>query len=181
MEESSQSSPSRNLDVTGRFEKFIPFDLILAILTRLPAEPLIRFQAVSKLWFSIIRSKDFADSFLIRSKTRPRFLLTFKHFDSRKRFIFSAPEHQRNDKSSTVVARHDMTISDLVYYIKSRPVNGFLCCTHGSSIAVCNPTTRQVMKLPDVESRGRQVFARLGYVRSSGRSIQSVVCNDVQT
>ncbi|XP_010495373.1 PREDICTED: F-box protein At1g30790-like [Camelina sativa] len=56
-----------------------------------------------------------------------------------------------------------MTISDLVYYIRTRPVNGFVCCTRGSSIAVCNPTTRQIVKLPDVVSNGRQVFARLGY------------------
>ncbi|XP_010454553.1 PREDICTED: F-box protein At1g30790-like [Camelina sativa] len=56
-----------------------------------------------------------------------------------------------------------MTISDLVYYIRTRPVNGFFCCTRGSSIAVCNPTTRQIVKLPDVVSNGRQVFARLGY------------------
>ncbi|XP_023644434.1 F-box protein At1g30790 [Capsella rubella] len=149
MEQVSQSSPSRNLDGVRISTNFIPFDLTLAILSRLPAKALIRFQAVSKLWFSTIRSKDFVNSFLIRSKTQPRFLLTFKHFDSRKRFIFSAPEHKRTDKSSTVVARHDMTISGLVYYIKSRPVNGFLCCTYGSSIAVCNPTTGQIVKLPD--------------------------------
>ncbi|XP_010495374.1 PREDICTED: F-box protein At1g30790-like [Camelina sativa] len=148
--EDSESSPSRKR-LNGSSTKFIPLDLTVEILCRLPGEALIRFQAVSKLWFSTIRSKDFADSFLIRSKTRPRFLFTFKHFDSRKRFIFSAPEHGRNDRTSTAVARHDMTISDLVYYIRSRPVNGFVCCTRGSSIAVCNPTTRQIVKLPDLE------------------------------
>ncbi|CAH8271905.1 unnamed protein product [Arabidopsis lyrata] len=161
--EDSQPSPSSNLNDAGNSTKNIPFDLTLEILSKLPAKSLIRFQAVSKLWFSIIRSKDFTDSFLTRSKTRPRLLFTFKHFDSRKRFIFSAPEHDNNDKSSTVVARHDMTISDLVYYIRSRPVNGFVCCTRGDSIAVCNPTTRQIVKFPDVKSNGRDVYARLGY------------------
>ncbi|EFH50346.1 hypothetical protein ARALYDRAFT_910271 [Arabidopsis lyrata subsp. lyrata] len=33
-----------------------------------------------------------------------------------------------------------MTISDLVYYIRSRPVNGFVCCTRGFSIAMLYPT-----------------------------------------
>ncbi|CAH8376862.1 unnamed protein product [Eruca vesicaria subsp. sativa] len=141
--------------------KHIPVDLTVEILSRLPAKSIIRFQSVSKLWFSIIRSKDLADSFLIHSKTRPRLLFTFKHFDSRKRFIFSAPEHNTEQKSST--ARHEMTISDLVYYIKSRPVNGLICCTRDSSIAVCNPTTRQILKLPDVTLNGRDMYARLGY------------------
>ncbi|CAL9231213.1 unnamed protein product [Arabidopsis halleri] len=159
----SQPSPSSNLDDAGNSTTNIPLDLTIEILARLPGNSIIRFQYVSKLWFSIIRSKDFTDSFLTRSKTRPRLLFTFKHFDSRKRFIFSAPEHDNNDKYSTVVARHDMTISNLVYYIRSRPVNGFVCCTRGSSIAVCNPTTRQIVKLPDVESNGRHVYARLGY------------------
>ncbi|KAF8048708.1 hypothetical protein N665_2429s0007 [Sinapis alba] len=149
MEDSQEPSPSRNLDDTVNNTRHIPLDLVLDILSRLPAKPLLRFQAVSKLWFSIIRSKDFVDTFLTRSKTRPRLLLTFKHFDSRKRFIFSAPEHEDDKTSSPVMARHDMTISDLVYYIRSRPLNGLVCCTRGSSIAVCNPTTRQIVTLPD--------------------------------
>ncbi|XP_033142418.1 F-box protein At1g30790 [Brassica rapa] len=164
MEDSQVPSLSRNLDYAVNHTKNIPLDLVLDILSRLPAKPLIRFQAVSKLWFSIIRSKDFVGTFLTRSKTRPRLLLTFKHFDSRKRFIFSAPEHEDDKTSSTVMARHDMTISDLVYYIESPPVNGLVCCTHGSSIAVCNPTTRQIVTLPDVITpNGRDVYARLGY------------------
>ncbi|CAH8387919.1 unnamed protein product [Eruca vesicaria subsp. sativa] len=160
----SQPSPLRNLDQSGNYTRNIPLDLVLDILSRLPAKPLLRFQAVSKLWLSIIRSKDFVDTFLTRSKTRPRLLLTFKHFDSRKRFIFSAPEHEDDKTSSTVMARHDMTFSDLVYYIESRPVNGLVCCIRGSSIAVCNPTTRQIVTLPDVIApNGRDVYARLGY------------------
>ncbi|CAN8301020.1 unnamed protein product [Cochlearia groenlandica] len=140
----------------------IPYDLTVNILSRLPAKSLVRFQYVSKLWFSIIRNKDFTDKFLTLLKTRPRLLFTFKHFDSRKRFIFSSPEHDCNNDDK-IIARHDMTISDLVYYIRSRPLNGFICCTRGSSIAVCNPTTRQIVKLPDVTPRGRDMYARLGY------------------
>ncbi|CAL9231212.1 unnamed protein product [Arabidopsis halleri] len=150
--EDSQPSPSSNLDDAGNSTTNIPLDLTIEILARLPGNSIIRFQYVSKLWFSIIRSKDFTHSFLTRSKTRPRLLFTFKHFDSRKRFIFSAPEHDNDnddDKASSFIARHDMTISDLVYYIRCRPVNGFICCTRGDSIAVCNPTTRQIVKLPD--------------------------------
>lgn len=163
MEDSQVPSPSRNLDHAVNHTRNIPLDLVLDILSRLPAKPILRFQAVSKLWFSIIRSKYFVDTFLTRSKTRPRLLLTFKHSDSRKRFIFSAPEPEDDKMYSTVMARHDMTISDLVYDIESRPLNGLVCCARGSSIAVCNPTTRQIVKLPDVTPNGRDMYARLGY------------------
>ncbi|KAG2299933.1 hypothetical protein Bca4012_011495 [Brassica carinata] len=156
-----EPSPTRDLDHDHNSPKNIPSDLTFEILSRLPAKSIIRFQAISKLWYSIIRSKDLADSFLIHSKTRPRLLFTFKHFDSRKRFIFSAPEHGTEENTS--IARHDMTNSDLVYYIRSRPVNGLVCCTRGSSIAVCNPTTRQILKLPDVTLNRRDMYARLGY------------------
>ncbi|XP_010485243.2 PREDICTED: F-box protein At1g30790-like [Camelina sativa] len=59
--------------------------------------------------------------------------------DSGKRFFFSAPEDQMDDKSSTVIARHDITISDLDY-ITSAPLNGFVCFTRGSSVVLRNPT-----------------------------------------
>ncbi|CAH8386039.1 unnamed protein product [Eruca vesicaria subsp. sativa] len=156
-----EPSQRRHLAHDQSSPKHIPFDLTFEIFTRLPAKSIIRFQSVSKLWYSIIHSKDFYNSFLIHSKTRPRLLFTFENFDSRKRFIFSAPEHDIEQNSST--ARHDMTISDLVYYIKSRPVNGLICCTRDSSIAVCNPTTRQILKLPDVTLNGKAMHARLGY------------------
>ncbi|XP_010495380.1 PREDICTED: putative F-box protein At1g47800 [Camelina sativa] len=152
--EDSQPSRSSNLDHARNSTTDIPLDLTIEILSRLPAKSLIRFQCVSKLWFSIIRSKDFTDSFLTRSKTQPRLLFTFNHLKLWECFIFSAPEHNNkdyDDKASTVVGRHDMTMSaDHAYSIASRPVNGFFCGRHGdNSIAVCNPTTRQIVKLPD--------------------------------
>ncbi|XP_010477764.1 PREDICTED: F-box protein At1g30790-like [Camelina sativa] len=141
MEDSrTQPSPSRNL-VHAENSTIITSQ----ILARLPARSLMRFCTVSKLWFSILRSKYLADLFLAQSKTRPRLLFTFKDMDSGKRFFFSAPEDQTDnksstdDKSSTVIARHGITISDLDY-ITSAPVNGFVCYTRGSSVVLCNPT-----------------------------------------
>ncbi|CDY26959.1 BnaC09g36240D [Brassica napus] len=169
-----EPSPTRDLAHDQNSPKNIPFDLIFEILSRLPAKSIIRFLSVCKLWYSTIRSKDLADSFLIHSKTQPRLLFTFKHFDSRKRFIFSAPEHGTEENSST--ARHDMTMSDLVYYIKSLPVNGLICCTRGSSIAVCNPTTRQILKLPDEHF----VFT-LGCQQQEWRKIEFIDVGDPYT
>ncbi|KAJ4910939.1 F-box family protein [Raphanus sativus] len=170
--EDSKQSLSRRLRreqdrAADNYTTTIPFDLIIEILSFLPAKSLIRFQSVSKLWFSTIRTKNFIDLFLTRSKTRPRLLLTFLHLQPTKRFILSAPEHNNNEdvdkSSSTVTLRHDMAISDPVYCNMSRPVNGLVCCRRNSSITVCNPATRKIVKLPDVTRNGRDIYARLGY------------------
>ncbi|KAF2597782.1 hypothetical protein F2Q68_00007702 [Brassica cretica] len=169
--EGSKRSLSRRLrreqDHADNHTTTIPFDLIIEILSLLPAKSLIRFQSVSKLWFSTIRTKNFIDLFLARSKTRPRLLLPFMHLESTKRFILSAPEHNNKEEEkspSTVTLRHDMmTISDPAYYTMSRPVNGLVCCVGDSSITVCNPATRQTVKLPDLTRNGRDMYARLGY------------------
>ncbi|KAG2311144.1 hypothetical protein Bca52824_022701 [Brassica carinata] len=162
----SLSKQQHDLNHADSCTTTIPFDLIIEILTRLPAKSVRRFQSVSKLWFSTIRTKNFVDSFLSSSKTMPRLLLLCLQFETGKRFILSAPEHNNNedDKSSSIVTpKHDMEISDLVYYTMSCPANGLLCCIRDSSITVCNPATRQLMKLPDVTLNGREMDARLGY------------------
>ncbi|CAH8387920.1 unnamed protein product [Eruca vesicaria subsp. sativa] len=171
--EDSQPSPSRlDLDHTGNCTTTttIPFDLIIEILSRLPAKSLLRFQSVSKLCLSTIRSKFFVDLFLTRSKTRPRLLFTFYLQNSWDKFLFSAPEYDNNedDKSSSVLARYDMmTISELDVICGS--VNGFICCksvvssTKLNKITVYNPTTRQIIKLPDVTSDTGYVDALFGY------------------
>ncbi|CAH8320552.1 unnamed protein product [Eruca vesicaria subsp. sativa] len=103
--------------------------------------------------------------------TRPRILFTSYHRESQKSFIFSAPEYDNKDDDiySSVMARYDMTISDPDYYMIYGSVNGFYCFVGVSSNPLCNlitvynPTTRQIVKLPDVMSNGRHVDALLGY------------------
>ncbi|CAH8362414.1 unnamed protein product [Eruca vesicaria subsp. sativa] len=56
-----------------------------------------------------------------------------------------------------------MTISDILYHHIYPPVNGLICCIRDSSITVCNPATRQIVKLPDLTCNGRYIHARLGY------------------
>ncbi|CAF1698169.1 unnamed protein product [Brassica napus] len=144
----------------------IPFDLIIEILSLLPGKSLFLFQSVSKQWFSTIRSKFFVDLFQTRSKSRPRLLLTLYLRDAEEQFIFSAPEHTDDDKSSSsVMARYDMPISAPGYNLLYGCVNGFVCFRGVSchTIAVYNPTTRQIVKPPDVTPYGRYMYACLGY------------------
>ncbi|CAH8387911.1 unnamed protein product [Eruca vesicaria subsp. sativa] len=169
MKDSQKSSLSRRRrglkHVRNCTTTTIPFDLIIKILSLLPAKSLFRFQSVSKLCFSTIRSKSFVDSFLTRSKTRPRLFLHFQHSASKKCFIFSAPE-QNHNKSSTVMARYEMPLVEPGYYLNSGSVNGFVCFRGDdfcNTIIVYNPTTRQMVKLPDVTPNGRHMHACLGY------------------
>ncbi|CAH8383677.1 unnamed protein product [Eruca vesicaria subsp. sativa] len=162
----------------GNSTTTLPVDIIIEILSLLPAKSIIRFQSVSKEWFSIIRSKDLADTFLTRSKTRPHLLVVLELFSPGKLHWFSVPEHKdnSNDKTSRAISRQDMTHSTDVYYyfFSSLPVNGFVCFTHTfystslwNSITVCNPITRQTVKLPDIGNnignKGRKVYPLLGY------------------
>ncbi|XP_010478449.1 PREDICTED: uncharacterized protein LOC104757409 isoform X2 [Camelina sativa] len=58
----------------------IPLDLEIEILSRLPAKSLMKFQCVSKMWSSIIRSQSFVDSFFsMSSMTQSRFLISFSN------------------------------------------------------------------------------------------------------
>ncbi|KAF8080346.1 hypothetical protein N665_0952s0005 [Sinapis alba] len=150
----------------GNCTRTIPLDLLVEILYLLPPKSLIRFQSVSKLWFSTIHSKIFVDLFLTRSKACPRLLLSLGDYGSKECFIFSAPEHDNNDdyKSSTVMARYEAPNLYPGYYLNSGSVNGFVCFRGVVPwITVYNPTTRQIVKLPDVTPNGRKMYARLGY------------------
>ncbi|KAG2311136.1 hypothetical protein Bca52824_022693 [Brassica carinata] len=96
-----------------------------------------------------------------------------------ERFILSAPEHNNKEDDRSVTLRHDMTISHPVYYTMSPPVNGMVCCIFDSSITVCNPTTRQSVKLPDVRPNGGCIHPRLGYdpVKDQYKVLCVIVCN----
>ncbi|KAJ4908027.1 F-box family protein [Raphanus sativus] len=108
----------------------------------------------------------FVDLFQTRSKSHPRLLLTLYLRDAKEQFIFSAPKHTEDDKSScsSVMARYDMPISAPGYNVICGSVNGFVCfrgvlC---NTITVYNPTTRQVVKLPDAKPNGRCMNLLLG-------------------
>ncbi|WZZ71145.1 hypothetical protein YC2023_082515 [Brassica napus] len=62
--EEDETSPSSKFDS-------LPFDLKMAIVSRMDVSSLMKFRCVSKIWSSIIRSRGFIDSF---------FSMSSKHF-----------------------------------------------------------------------------------------------------
>ncbi|CAH8388272.1 unnamed protein product [Eruca vesicaria subsp. sativa] len=136
-----------------------PLDLTMDILLKLPAKSLLVCKSVSKKWCSIIRSQIFIDTFLSVSISRPLFLFTYQHYSWNDNYdnqliILSSPHHishpESND-SSSLVPRHEMAMSKTSpdRYIIHSCVRGFIYCSHHHHYMVCNPTTRQVISLPE--------------------------------
>ncbi|KAF3594805.1 hypothetical protein DY000_02020203 [Brassica cretica] len=156
----------------------IPLDLISDILLKFPAKSLVEFTCVSNTWYSIIRSQMFIKTFMSMSISRPHILLTFKrnHNDDNELLFFSSPHtSQVSNDSSSVVSRHEMMISRTSpgdYIIHSPSVRGFLCCSHQHQYMVCNPTTRQVINLPEdhgFDHGTMKCYMHLGYDPSSDK------------
>ncbi|XP_010478550.1 PREDICTED: F-box protein At1g31080-like [Camelina sativa] len=81
----------------------LPIDLILDILSRLPAKSTDRFRCVSKLWESMLRKPYFTELFFTRSSARrPRLLIRI--YQDGEHFLFSSSQPQNPyEKSSSVV------------------------------------------------------------------------------
>ncbi|ESQ46494.1 hypothetical protein EUTSA_v10000468mg [Eutrema salsugineum] len=149
----------------------LPLDMIIEILTKLPAKFLFKFRCVSKQWCSIIRSRSFIDSFMSLSLSRPRILLcvSILRGDKRQLLFLSSPLHLQDSNHSSIVYKHDMP--ELISYCNS--VRGIICLSLGDcGFMICNPTTRQVITLPndsltELESKPCICFMCLGYDTSN--------------
>ncbi|KAF3487223.1 hypothetical protein F2Q69_00052060 [Brassica cretica] len=157
---------------------WIPQDLTSLILLKLPAKSLVEFTCVSKTWYSIIRSIMFINTFMSMSISRPRLLLTYKRNENNgnELIFFSLPHiSQESNDPSSVVSSHEMTISKTSpgdYIIHSPSVRGFICCSHQHQYMVCNPTTRQVIKLPKdhgFDHGTMKCYMHLGYDPSNDK------------
>ncbi|XP_006404142.2 F-box protein DOR [Eutrema salsugineum] len=142
----------------------IPTDLIVEILSRLPAKSIARFCCVSKNWSFILCRKDFTDLFLKMSSARPRLLFILQ---LKRKFLFlSTPQPLYPDQnSSPIVLDHYMSVStEDSFFGVTRPVCGWLCSKDKNPM-ICNPSTGQCITLPKVtltEERLR-VHTNLGY------------------
>ncbi|XP_024016536.1 F-box protein At1g30790 [Eutrema salsugineum] len=155
----------------------IPDDLEIDILSRLPGTSLMNSQYLSKSWFSIIQNQRFSDSFNSRSLNRgSRLLIAFNNceFTTKKAdmrlFFFTASEEGENKSSSSLVANLAMTIPSTVDYYYTRSgsgtlAHGFLCCSYQGRFLICNPTTRQIVTLPESgnDVNKKLTFKLLGY------------------
>ncbi|VVA93129.1 unnamed protein product [Arabis nemorensis] len=149
----------------------IPLDLTIEILTRLPVKSLLRFQYVSKTWCSIIRSKDFINSSVsMSSMPSSQILISFKNGTltnkNPENCLFFITSSQEDEESSSLVTNLDMKLTSVEAYFHTRcaSVNGFICISHNGRFKICNPTTGQVITLPEIKgNKWKHTYKYLGY------------------
>ncbi|KAF2538978.1 hypothetical protein F2Q68_00022706 [Brassica cretica] len=137
----------------------LPLDLVIEIFGRLPVKSVARFLLVSKLWATIIRSREFIKSFPLGScSSQPRFLIAFngqygkeRYFENEDWYFFS----------SSFLSRSSCPLPNHVYL--AHYVNGLLCTGYGQEQFIVNPTTGKSIALPRVRTRRKDANSFFGY------------------
>ncbi|EOA38737.1 hypothetical protein CARUB_v10010884mg [Capsella rubella] len=136
----------------------LPNDLIIEVLSRLPAKSVAIFRCVSKQWDSLLASQVFKESFLTNSLSRPGLLFNFR-FGSKWHF-FSSPQPQKFGENFSIVAKeHHMGSYKNCYIESCQSVHGFIYLRYRSkeidetTQVIYNPCTRQHITLPKLETR----------------------------
>ncbi|KAL1225951.1 F-box protein [Cardamine amara subsp. amara] len=165
----------RSANETIMISVSIPNELILEVLSRLPAKSVARFSCVSKLWASIVYRPYFTELFLTRSSARPRLLFALEE-DGVWSF-FSLPQHQ-NLWSHVVTADFHMKFPPDNMRIYSHRDRQF-SCGYASGLfylyamlikkedyngvpVICNPNTGRYVNLPYLY-RFRQCYSFFGF------------------
>ncbi|KAL0655794.1 hypothetical protein Bca4012_076378 [Brassica carinata] len=144
---------SNEEDETSPSSKFysLPFDLKMAIVSRMDVNSLMKFRCVSKIWSSIIRSRGFIDSFFSMSSKQSRFIVALGNGlcnepEEKLTFFFLFGE---SCSSSSLVPNLEMAIPVGLRSIRESfaSLHGFLTVDVHGGLMVCNPSMEQVIKL----------------------------------
>ncbi|KAL0642113.1 hypothetical protein Bca4012_103042 [Brassica carinata] len=150
--------------------KSLPNELIIEILSRLPAKSIAICRHVCKEWESLLRTPAFTDYFLAISSAQPRILLTFKC--SGKWHYCSTPQPQDIDEElSAVEADYHMRLNGGSGPESCLSVQGFTCLIDRPFLmgkwervpVICNPCTGQRLTLPKVKANNSDLRTFFGY------------------
>ncbi|KAG2302032.1 hypothetical protein Bca52824_030683 [Brassica carinata] len=152
---------------------YIPLDLQINTLLKLPVKSLLRFRSVSKLWSSIITSQEFRNNHLnIASSSpppSPRLLIAFEDFYGAKLLVVSIPNPNVPSSSS-----NDLSLVHIKGKIVYNAGGGLICVGAGfANVGICNPSTRQVHNFPDFKFKQLETVCPRPMYIPCWRSIQS--------
>ncbi|KAL1222042.1 putative F-box protein [Cardamine amara subsp. amara] len=121
---------------------YIPLDLQISTLLRLPVKSLHRFQCVSKVWSSIITSRDFRNKHfnIAASSSPPPLLITFKDFYDKKLLLVML--RNPNASSSSRVPYTDLSLLKVYGKMVNNTAWGLISLRIGVNEGICNPSTR---------------------------------------
>ncbi|EOA30647.1 hypothetical protein CARUB_v10013784mg [Capsella rubella] len=132
-----------------------PEEVWMEILARLPVNSLLRFKCVSKLWSSLISSRYFTNFFFkLSSQTLERrvFMSVVDLQSYSDYMLFSASSPRNWDASvSFLQLNEDLTLPAMRGHFVN-PLRGLMCFRLGREVRIYNLTTRQLLRLPIVES-----------------------------
>ncbi|KAM0941645.1 putative F-box domain-containing protein [Dioscorea sansibarensis] len=138
---------------TKKAVAFIPLDIIIDILSRVPGSSLIRFRLVCKLWHSLTYDPRLVDLHLDRaSRVGPPCVMLFFQNEERgqRKFHFTMLE-------DTWKPRNGLS-SDSDGVLSTPPCNGLVCLyDYHHNIRLCNPTTREFLHLARPTRNGKNV------------------------
>ncbi|KAL1207747.1 F-box protein DOR [Cardamine amara subsp. amara] len=155
----TRSSSSRSMTNS----ELIPVDLIIEILSRLPAKSISRFRCVSKEWASILHRQYFTNLFLKMSSSRPRLLFIFRTDDDKLFFLSAHQPLNPDQNSSPLVVDYHMSFSTktcspfhmapVFGLVCSKPIKVFLGIVYRNvNTMIYNPSTGQSIPLPRIQS-----------------------------
>jgi len=135
--------------------QYVPHDLIILILLRLPAMSLLRFKCVCKLWFSLISQTHFAIShFEITAAHNPK-ILFISNPDLETRLIDFEASLNDYYTSTTLNLNFMRPRPDprhpprYCFFIETKcSCRGFIYLHHGSNFYLWNPSTRVHKQIP---------------------------------
>ncbi|CAH2065129.1 unnamed protein product, partial [Thlaspi arvense] len=125
---------------------YIPLDLQINTLLRLHVKSLYRFRCVSKVWCSVITSRDFNNrhmNIVAYSAAPPRLLIAFADFYGEKILVASLT-NPNTPSSSSSSSYGDLSLVNIKGKEVYNAVRGLICVGAGfANMAICNPSTRQ--------------------------------------
>ncbi|KAG7559925.1 F-box domain [Arabidopsis thaliana x Arabidopsis arenosa] len=151
--------PTRKKSILGPnpTPNYIPLDLQIETLLRLPVKSLLRFQCLSKLWSSIITSQDFRNRQLnlAASSAPSRLLITFGDFLGKEILLFSLPYPNVSSSSppSCLVRYKDLSLFKVHGRKVYNAVRGLICVGSKRKVGICNPSTRRLHVLPQIKHK----------------------------
>ncbi|XP_058742002.1 F-box/kelch-repeat protein At3g06240-like [Vicia villosa] len=123
---------------------FLPFELIIEILLRLPVKPLLHFRCVCKSWLSLISSNTFATSHFEHAATHRRLLIKRSALQPLSIDVDSS----FHDASACASLSLDFIRSQRCVEVRGC-FRGFLCFYNDKHIYLLNPSTGLIKQIPD--------------------------------
>lgn len=140
-------SPREKLEIGLGMSDYLPEEVVLEILHRLPVKSLIRFRCVSKSWNSIITTPAFINSHLSYNSSNSNKLIVRYFVDNH--FV----EHYKliddnNDSSSDQIQHIDFPLTSGRFMLIGS-VNGLLSLSELERYVLWNPSIRKFITLPN--------------------------------